>query len=83
MAKIIKTTTLRDHLADALKQINKKEKYLLVTNKGKLVSALINIDFLEELLMASSPEYLKSIKEARRDYEEGRIYSHEDVFGEL
>ena len=36
--------------------------------------------FLEDLLAATSPEYLKSIKQARADYKAGRIYSHDEVF---
>ncbi len=38
--------------------------------------------FLEDLLAATSPEYLSSIKEARADYRAGRVKSHEEVFGE-
>ncbi len=37
--------------------------------------------FLEDLLAATSPEYLKSIREARADYKAGRINSHGEVFG--
>jgi PHD/YefM family antitoxin component YafN of YafNO toxin-antitoxin module len=37
--------------------------------------------FLEDLLAATSPEYLRSIKEARDDYKNGRVKSHEEVFG--
>ncbi|MBW2067247.1 MAG: hypothetical protein JRJ03_20270 [Deltaproteobacteria bacterium] len=37
--------------------------------------------FLEDLLAATSPEYLKSIKEARADYKAGRVKSHKEVFG--
>jgi len=37
--------------------------------------------FLEDLLAATSPGYLKSIKESRDDYRAGRIKSHEEVFG--
>ena len=37
--------------------------------------------FLEDLLASTSPEYLKSIKEARADYKAGRVKSHEEVFG--
>jgi len=37
--------------------------------------------FLEDLLAATSPEYLKSIREARTDYKAGRINSHDEVFG--
>jgi hypothetical protein len=37
--------------------------------------------FLEDLLAATSPDYLKSIKEARADYKAGRVKTHEEVFG--
>ena len=37
--------------------------------------------FLEDLLAATSPDYLESIKEARADYKAGRIKPHEEVFG--
>jgi PHD/YefM family antitoxin component YafN of YafNO toxin-antitoxin module len=37
--------------------------------------------FLEDLLAATSPEYLASIKEARADYKAGRVKSHQEVFG--
>jgi len=37
--------------------------------------------FLEDLLASTSPEYLKSIKEARDDYKAGRIKSHVEIFG--
>jgi hypothetical protein len=38
--------------------------------------------FLEDLLAATSPEYVGSIKEARADYKVGRIKTHAEVFGE-
>ena len=37
--------------------------------------------FLEDLLAATSPEYLESIKEARADHKAGRVRSHQEVFG--
>ena len=36
---------------------------------------------IENLLAATSPEYLASVKEARADYKAGRIATHEQVFG--
>ena len=36
--------------------------------------------FIEDLLAAISPKYLESIKEAREDYQAGRVYSHDEVF---
>ena len=36
--------------------------------------------FLENLLAATSPEYLKSIQEARQDYRQGRTVGAEELF---
>jgi hypothetical protein len=38
--------------------------------------------FLEDLLAATSPEYVSSIREARADYKAGRVKGHAEVFGE-
>ncbi len=37
--------------------------------------------FLEDLLAATSPEYLEGVKEARADYKSGRVKTHKEVFG--
>jgi hypothetical protein len=39
--------------------------------------------FPEDLLAATSPEYLASIREAREDYRRGRVLSHEEVFRKI
>jgi hypothetical protein len=36
--------------------------------------------FIENLLAATSTEYLESISEARRDYEDGVVTPYEEVF---
>ena len=36
--------------------------------------------FLEDLIAATSPEYLSSIREARADYKTNRVKTHEEVF---
>jgi hypothetical protein len=38
--------------------------------------------FLEDLLAATSPEYVSSIREARADYKAGRTKTHEEAFGQ-
>lgn len=83
MLKMVKATTLREHLASVLKEVSKGKDYFVVTKKGRPVSALVNLDIFEDFLAANSPDYLKSIREARADYKAGRVFSHEDVFGEL
>ena len=37
-------------------------------------------DLVEDILALSSNEYLRSIKEARSDYREGRVKSLEEIF---
>jgi len=36
--------------------------------------------FIENLLAATSPEYLESISQAREDYKKGRTIPYEEVF---
>jgi hypothetical protein len=38
-------------------------------------------EFIENLLAATCPEYLGSIREARAEYKAGKTANHEDVFG--
>lgn len=37
--------------------------------------------FMEDLIAATSPEYLQSIRDARRDFKTGEVKPHGDVFG--
>ena len=63
-----------------------KVEFKVNLSLNELIVALRSLDaedrefFLENLLAALSPEYLKSIEEARQDYKEGRTISHEDAF---
>ena len=37
-------------------------------------------DLVEDILALSSPQYLRSIEEARRDYKKGKVKSIEELF---
>ncbi len=65
MLNAIKVNLSRQEIIGAVKSMSKKDRD----------------DFLEELLAATSPEYLKSIKDARADYKAGRVKTHDEVFG--
>lgn len=80
---IVNTTTLRNHLADTLKEVDKKKDFLLVSKSGEISSALVNIDLFEDLLALTDTNYLASIKKAREEYRNGDVLSHDQVFGEL
>ena len=65
MVNAIKMEVKADDIIEAVKRMKKRERDA----------------FLEDLLASTSPEYLKSIKEARADYKAGRVKTHEEVFG--
>lgn len=79
---IVTTTTLRNNFANSLRETLKKD-YLLVAKRGKIISALVNIDLFEDLLALKNKKYLASIKKAREEYQRGEVFTHEQIFGEI
>ena len=77
--KMISASSLRTSLSEALDAVNKDE-ILIVTRRGKKERAIVDLDKLEDLLAASDPEYLASIKEARDSKE---YFTHDEVFGNI
>jgi hypothetical protein len=66
MPDTLKISVSSKEMIEAVKSMKKKERDA----------------FLEDLLAATSPEYLKSIREARADYKAGRVKTHREVFGD-
>jgi hypothetical protein len=65
MIKNIKIEIKPEEIIEAVKKMKKRERD----------------DFLEDLIAATSPEYLASIKQARDDYKAARTHTHEELFG--
>jgi len=80
---VINSTVLRNNLSDSLKEVEKKKKFLLVAKRGKITSALVNLELFEDLLELADSKYVSSIKKAREEYKKRDIFTHEDVFGEV
>ena len=78
----ISASKLRDNLSSALDMVD-GDTVLIVTRRGQPERAIIDIDEYEDLLAASNPEYLASIREARDEVKNGEVFSMEDVFGDL
>jgi len=53
-----------------------------LVNALKKLSPENREEFIENLLAATSPSYINSIREARAEYQKGKVYSHEQVFAE-
>jgi hypothetical protein len=64
MARALKINISAEDVIEAVREMNRKEREA----------------FLENLLAATGPEYLKSIEEARAEYKAGRVKTHEQVF---
>lgn len=80
---LINTTTLRNNLSDTINEVKKNKDYFLVANRGKITTALVDIDLFEDLLALSNKKYLNSIKKARTEYKKGKVHTFEEVFGEV
>ena len=65
MAMTLKMEVKPEEIIEAVKRMNKEQRKL----------------FVEDLIAPTSPEYLESIKEARKDYREGRVKTHKETFG--
>jgi len=65
MSTNVQISLSQKDIIDAVKKMKKKDRE----------------SFLEDLLSATSPEYLTSIREARADYKTGRTMTHKEVFG--
>ncbi|MBI4848630.1 MAG: hypothetical protein HY808_08675 [Nitrospirae bacterium] len=62
----VKVPISSDEIIEAVKKMKKHERE----------------SFIEDLLAMTSPDYLKSVKEARAEYKAGRTKSHKEIFGE-
>ncbi|HVC36573.1 MAG TPA: type II toxin-antitoxin system Phd/YefM family antitoxin [Candidatus Dormibacteraeota bacterium] len=78
--KTIDASLLRKNLSEALDSVHDDKSIILVKRRGKVESALIDIDTLEDLLAVQDPDYVKSIAEARASKD---WYTPEEVFGDL
>lgn len=61
---IIQLEITRQQIIEAVKKLSDEERENLI----------------EDLLAQASPDYLESIREAREDYRQGRVLSHDEVF---
>ncbi len=61
---IIQLEITRQQIIEAVKKLSDDERENLI----------------EDLLAQASSDYLESIREARKDYQQGRVLTHDEVF---
>lgn len=85
--KIISTRNFQSQFAKMLKNAEHHGIYYNVVKNGESVGVFLPIHFWESLLEdmegLSSPRYLKSIREARAEFERGESVSFEEAFADV
>lgn len=79
MTTIINTTHLRDSFADVAKQVRGSKTVAIVTKRGRPDLALIDLDYLEDLLEAQDKDFQKSLREAAKE----KVYTLDEVFTDI
>ena len=62
----LKVPISADEIIEAVKRMKKKDRDV----------------FIEDLLALTSPDYLRSIREAREEYKAGKTKAHNEIFSE-
>ena len=78
MTTIIKTTELRDSFADVAKKVRGSKTVAIVTKRGRPDLALIDLDYLEDLLEAQDKDFQASLKKAAKE----KQYTLDEVFAD-
>lgn len=83
MIKTIGATELRNNLKEALGQLKKSKKPLIITERGIATSVLVNIDEYEDYLSERNVAFVSSVKKAKAEIAKGAVFSFDDVFGKI
>ena len=83
MIKTIQATKLRSNFKDAMDHIKESKRPLVITERGKPTSVLIDIDAYEDYLMSTDKEAMKELQKSRKEKEKGEVYSFDDVFASV
>ena len=55
-------------------------KFYEIVKELKKVDPKARRDFIEDLQAATSPDYVKTVREARAEYKTGKVFTHKQVF---
>lgn len=76
MTKVIKATELRTSYAEIAKQIRGGKNVAVITKRGRPDLALVDLDYLEDLIESQDKEFQKTLRQAAQE----KAYSLEEVF---
>ena len=69
-----------------LKRVREQRESFAITQRGKIEGVLMSIEEYESLIetleILSDREFMKSIERGLKDEKAGKLYTHDEVFGE-
>ena len=80
--RAVSATYMRNNFSEVLDAVEENDEIVLIKRRGKVESAVVDADVLENLLMLADKDLVESIVQARADVKAGRLYTLEEVFGE-
>lgn len=80
--KTIDSTTLRNNLSDAIKEVNRTGQPLVIKHRLVPKAVLMDIGEYEDYLASQDPEFIKSIAKARAEAKSGQVISLDDYIKE-
>ena len=84
MQKIIPVTKVKRELLDIIKSMEEESATITVTRNGEPVGVIMTPDRYEALLetieILSDKKALRALKNSRKDFESGKIYTHREVW---
>ena len=79
MTTIINSTKLRETYAEVATKVRGGKTVAIITKRGRPDLALIDLDYLEDLLEAQDPHFQASLKQALRE----KTYTLDETFDNL
>ncbi len=82
--RIIPISRVKKDLGSILEFISYQDETVTITQKGKAVGIIMTPDQYEQLMetleVVSDKNILATLKSSRKDFETGKIYTHDEVW---
>lgn len=84
--EVIPITQVKRDFLDIMRKVEELDETVAIPKKGVPVGVLINIKRYEGLLetidILSDEDTMKALKRAQKEAEEGKFFTHKEVWGE-
>ena len=80
MDYIVPISEARGKLPELIKKIAHLGKHLIITRNGRAEAVMLSPEELETLEIMADKNAIASIRRAKKDIKEGKLYAFEEVF---